>query len=129
MTANTDLPANQKLLVTLTLVTLLPWTARADNAALQPHYDVIVAGAGTGGTCAAIQAARMGASVLLLEETDWIGGRMNTAAVTSMDQGGQLVRNRGIYREFCQRVEAHYQGLGKNARVEFGSAHHTAAGI
>ena len=60
---------------------------------------------------------RMGTSVLLLEETDWIGGQMNAAAVTSMDEGGVLVRERGIYREFCQRVEAHYGRLGKSAEM------------
>ena len=32
---------------------------------------------------AAVQAARLGRSVLLLEETDWIGGQMTAAAVTS----------------------------------------------
>jgi len=39
-------------------------------------YDVIVVGAGTGGTSAAIAAARHGASVLLVEETGWVGGQM-----------------------------------------------------
>src|SRR5687767_7393869 len=39
-------------------------------------YDVIVVGAGTGGIGTAIQAARMGANVVILEETDWIGGQM-----------------------------------------------------
>ena len=41
------------------------------------EYDVVIAGAGTGGWAAAVQAARMGARVLLLEETDWIGGQMS----------------------------------------------------
>lgn len=86
---------------------------------LEPRYDMVIAGAGTGGTCAAIQAARMGASVLLLEETDWIGGQMNAAAVTSMDEGGLLVRERGIYREFCERVEGHYRPLGKTAETAY----------
>ena len=35
------------------------------------NADVIVVGAGTGGIAAAIQAARMGSRVILLEETDW----------------------------------------------------------
>lgn len=91
--------------------------ARGDG--MQERYDVVIAGAGTGGTCAAIQAARMGASVLLLEETDWIGGQMNAAAVTSMDEGGLLVRERGIYREFFERVEAHYRAIGKTAETAY----------
>ena len=51
------------------------------------RYDVIVAGAGTGGLAAAIQAARLGSDVLLVEPTDWIGGQLAAAGVTSMDEG------------------------------------------
>jgi hypothetical protein len=82
--------------------------------ALRPAYDVVVAGAGTGGIGAAIQAARLGASVLLIEETDWIGGQMLAAAVSALDEGGagNLVRSRGLYRELLQRIEAYYQPLG-----------------
>ena len=83
-------------------------------ASLQPAYDVVIAGAGTGGIGAAIQAARLGVSVLLLEETDWIGGQMLAAAVTAMDEGGagNLVRGRGLYRELLQQIENYYRPLG-----------------
>ncbi|MFU0842576.1 MAG: FAD-binding-2 domain-containing protein [Burkholderia sp.] len=37
-------------------------------------FDVIVAGSGAGGFAAAIRAAENGASVLLLEANDWLGG-------------------------------------------------------
>jgi len=37
-------------------------------------WDVLVAGAGAGGICAAVQAARMGARVLLVEKATEIGG-------------------------------------------------------
>lgn len=88
---------------------------------LHQRYDVVIAGAGTGGTMAAIQAARLGASVLLTEETDWIGGQMTAAAVTSMDEGplgsrfgeGRPgVRDRGLCREYSERAVAHYAKLG-----------------
>ncbi len=76
------------------------------------RYDVVVAGAGTGGFGAALQAARMGAKVLLLEETDHIGGQMANAAVTSMDEGGfwgkNTVRERGLFREFHESAVLHY---------------------
>jgi hypothetical protein len=81
---------------------------------LKGSYDVVVAGAGTGGCGAAIQAARMGRSVLLLDETDWIGGQMTAAAVTSMDEGVALCRERGLYHELCGLIAAHYQPLGIN---------------
>ena len=48
------------------------------------EYDIVVVGAGTGGCAAAIQAGRMGASVALVEESDWVGGQMTGAAVSSM---------------------------------------------
>ncbi|MBE2180425.1 MAG: FAD-dependent oxidoreductase [Chthoniobacterales bacterium] len=81
-------------------------------------YDVIVAGGGTGGWAAAIQASRMGAKVLLVEESDWIGGQMSAAAVTSMDEEGVFfkfpVRERGIYREFHQSMVNFYYSLNKD---------------
>ena len=86
-------------------------------------YDVVIAGAGTGGCGAAIQAARMGCSVLLLEETDWIGGQMNAAAVTSMDEGVTLVRERGIYRELCGMIAAHYSPLGIDYDTAYWHSH------
>ncbi|MGV3663634.1 MAG: FAD-dependent oxidoreductase [Prosthecobacter sp.] len=92
-------------------------------AQIRDRYDVVVAGAGTGGCGAAIQAARLGASVLLLEETDYIGGQMNAAAVTSMDEGGTLVRGRGLYRELVQRIEAHYRPLGIDPETAYQYGH------
>lgn len=85
---------------------------------LLDRYDVIVAGGGTGGSGAAIQASRMGASVLLLEETDWIGGQMSAAGVTAMDESGpagmRIVRERGLYREFHEAMAAYYYTLDKD---------------
>ncbi|WP_395743880.1 FAD-dependent oxidoreductase [Prosthecobacter sp.] len=92
-------------------------------AKLKESYDVVIAGAGTGGCGAAMQAARMGCTVLLLEETDWIGGQMNAAAVTSMDEGGTLVRKRGLYREWCGLVASHYQPLGINFMTAYWNSH------
>lgn len=85
---------------------------------LADNYDIIVAGAGTGGWAAAVQAARLGSKVLLLEESDWIGGQMAAAAVTTMDEEGCWekfpVRERGIYREFHQSMINHYYTLEKD---------------
>ena len=81
------------------------------------RYDVIVAGAGTGGLAAAIQAARLGSDVLLIEPTDWIGGQLAAAGVTSMDEGyppRAHLRERGLYGEFWRRATAFYRALGKS---------------
>jgi len=113
-------------LIALFLHTILCAGAFAGTADLRSHYDVIVAGAGTGGFGAAMQAARLGASVLLVEETDWIGGQMNAAAVTSMDEGPNhkdrpyvLVRERGLYHEFANEVTAYYKAKGISAETAY----------
>jgi ribosomal protein S9 len=92
-------------------------------ARLRGSYDIVIAGAGTGGVGAAAQAARMGRSVLLLEETDWVGGQMNAAAVTSMDEGRTLCRERGLYRELCGLIAAHYRPLGINWETAYWLRH------
>ena len=79
------------------------------------EYDVVVVGAGTGGVSAAIQAARMGAKVALLEETDWVGGQ--AIAVPNMDEGGNgldYIRQSGIYSEFTGRIRNYYNLRGKS---------------
>ncbi len=79
----------------------------------QNNYDIIVVGAGTGGVASAIQASRMGANVLLLEETDWVGGQATSSGVTSMD--GNYSMRYGIYKEFTDRIIQHYQSIGKQS--------------
>lgn len=79
-------------------------------------YDVIIVGAGTGGFAAAISAAREGANVLLIEETDWVGGQATAAGVSMMDGGKDIQREHpeSIYAEFIDKIEAHYQLIGKS---------------
>ncbi len=50
---------------------------------MNARYDVIVVGGGTAGIVAAIQAARAGASTLLIEKTSMLGGTMTAAAVSA----------------------------------------------
>lgn len=52
------------------------------------HYDVIVAGGGPGGVPAAIAAARMGATVLLLQNRPILGGNSSTEAGITLDGAG-----------------------------------------
>ena len=93
-------------------------------------YDVIIAGVGMGGFWHGDAGGRLGATVLLLEETDWIGGQMTAAAVTSMDEGPKhserdyvLVRERGLYREFTEEVTAHYRNRGMSAETAYWRSH------
>ena len=74
--------------------------------------DVIVYGATPGGFCAAIAAAREGASVVLLEPTGHVGG-VNTGGLCFSDSN-QTVRSTvmGLFDEWHARVEKDYQQRG-----------------
>jgi len=75
-------------------------------------YDVVVAGGGTGGIMAAIQAARDGARVAVFEPSSWIGGQMTAAGVSTMDD---LSRQKsGLYLDFISRVNKYYEDMGKS---------------
>ncbi|MEG1911222.1 MAG: FAD-dependent oxidoreductase [Cloacibacillus sp.] len=74
----------------------------ADNL----YFDVAVIGGGTGGSMAAVQAARMGMSVALIEQSDWVGGQMTGAAVSTIDD---VRRTRtGLYYEFILKAKEYY---------------------
>jgi hypothetical protein len=45
------------------------------------HADVVIVGGSLGGCAAALAACRAGMSVILVEETDWIGGQLTSQAV------------------------------------------------
>src|ERR1700712_5514234 len=75
---------------------------------LAQKYDVVIAGAGSGGVAAAIQAARMGMKVALLEETEYIGGQMGSAGGSNIDEGFRLTPPSGFYKEFIANMEAYY---------------------
>ena len=75
-------------------------------------YDVVVAGGGIGGISAAIQAVRLGASVLVVEPSDWIGGQATAAGVSTMDDLSRL--RSGLYLEFLSKVREYYEPMGKS---------------
>lgn len=77
--------------------------------------DVIVYGSTPGGFCAAIAAAREGASVILLEPTDHVGG-MNTGGLSHCDSN-QMVRSTlmGLFDEWHTRVVLDYTDRGLQA--------------
>lgn len=92
----------------LLTLAFLPLTLGAAN----PPSDVIVYGATPGGFCAAIAAAREGASVILLEPTAHIGG-VNTGGLSFSDSN-QTVRSTvmGLFDEWHTRIESDYQSRG-----------------
>ena len=86
--------------------------AASRTRAPRNSYDIIIAGAGTGGISAAIQAARMGASVLVVESSTWIGGQATAAGVSTMDDMSRQMS--GIYLEFINRIKNYYDYRGKS---------------
>lgn len=90
---------NQKLISTVFLAFL---------AACTPKYDLVVVGGGTGGTAAAIEAARGGVKVLVVEESPWLGGMLTSAGVSAID-GNYKLRG-GLFGEFTDSLAARYGG-------------------
>ena len=99
--------------------------ALALNAPAATNTDVLVYGATPAGFCAAIAAAREGASVILLEPTDHIGG-VNTGGLSFSDSN-QTVRSTvlGLFDEWHSRIEKDYQQRGVKLPYQAG----TTAGI
>ncbi len=95
------------------LITLLAALLLAPLTALHAaDPDVVVYGSTPGGFCAAIAAAREGASVILLEPTDHVGG-VNTGGLSFSDSN-QTVRSTvmGLFDEWQTRIEADYTSRG-----------------
>lgn len=100
------------ILAFITAAAVLPSAASASETMA---CDVAVVGAGAGGCAAAIQAARMGMTVLLLEPSDWVGGQMTAAAVSTMDD--KTFTRTGLYLEFISKIREDYKRIGKNTNT------------
>lgn len=72
----------------------------------QRQTQVLVIGGGTGGTAAAIQAARSGVKTLLVEPTSMLGGMLTAAGVSCTD--GNHLLNSGMWQEFREALYLHY---------------------
>lgn len=103
-------PSIRLFVSAIVLVTTLSQKGMAENDA-----DVIVYGSTPGGFCAAIAAAREGASVILLEPTGHVGA-MNTGGLSHCDSN-QMVRSTvmGLFDEWHTRVVRDYTDRGLNA--------------
>ena len=69
--------------------------------------DVVIYGGTSAGVVAAVQAKKMGHSVLLIEPTRHIGG-LTSGGLGMTDSGNRTVIG-GMSREFYQRVRQHYE--------------------
>lgn len=81
--------------------------------------DVLVVGGGTGGTAAAIQAARRGAKTILVSEFPWLGGMLTSAGVSAPDGNELEAFQTGLWGAFIQELQRR-QPLGlDNSWVSF----------
>ena len=94
----------KQLYITLLLSSLLQTATAQDTL----RTEILVLGGGTGGTAAAIQAARMGRKVILTEATTWLGGMLTAAGVSAVDGNHHLPS--GLWAEFRNALYKKYGG-------------------
>ena len=75
--------------------------------------EVLIAGGGTGGVAAALAAARRGRKVVLIEETDWLGGQMTSQGVAALDEHQYIESFGGTASYYAVRnaIRKHYGHL------------------
>src|SRR5689334_5812351 len=89
---------------------LLTSSSANEPRSREKRADVVILGGGVGGCAAALAAARAGCSVLLTEETDWIGGQLTQQAVPPDEH--PWIESFGCtrsYRRFRDGVRAYYR--------------------
>ncbi|CAD5945420.1 FAD-dependent oxidoreductase [Planktothrix agardhii] len=85
--------------------------------------DVLVVGGGTGGTAAALQAARRGAKTILVSQWPMLGGMLTSAGVVAPDGNELAAFQTGIWGAFLRELN-HRQPQGlDNAWVSFFTYH------
>ncbi len=93
------MPPCRFTLLTLASVILAAPVTAAD-------YDIVVYGGTSGGVAAAVQAARMGKTVVLIEPSKHVGG-LTSGGLGFTDSGNKAVVG-GLARDFYRRVKKHY---------------------
>ncbi|MBD1906997.1 FAD-dependent oxidoreductase [Funiculus sociatus GB2-A5] len=79
--------------------------------------DVLVVGGGTGGTAAAVQAARCGAKTVLVSEFTWLGGMLTSAGVSAPDGNELAAFQTGLWGEFLRSLQQRQPGGLHNSWV------------
>ncbi|TVQ28697.1 MAG: FAD-dependent oxidoreductase [Spirochaetaceae bacterium] len=78
---------------------------------MHEQTEILIVGASASGTCAAIQAGRMGRRVVVYESSPWVGGMLTAAGVSAIDGNNMLPS--GLWGEFREALRAHYGGADR----------------
>jgi hypothetical protein len=83
------------------------------EAVREVRCEILIAGGGTGGVAAALAAARRGRAVVLIEETDWLGGQMTSQGISALDEHEHIEAFGGTasYYAFRNAIRQHYGEL------------------
>src|SRR4028119_1572704 len=79
--------------------------------------DVLVVGGGTGGTAAAIQAARKGAQTILVSDMPWLGGMLTAAGVAAPDGNELAAFQTGLWGAYVRSLISRQPGGLDNSWV------------
>ncbi|WP_446352791.1 FAD-dependent oxidoreductase [Coleofasciculus sp. A1-SPW-01] len=85
--------------------------------------EVLVVGGGTGGTSAAIQAARRGVKTILVSEFSWLGGMLTTAGVCAPDGNELGAWQTGLWGAFLRELQQRQPGGLDNGWVSLFTYH------
>ena len=85
--------------------------------------DILVVGGSTGGTTAAIQAARCGVKTVLVTEFSWLGGMLTTAGVSAPDGNELAAWQTGIWGQYLRTLQQRQLGGLDNAWVSMFTYH------
>ncbi len=89
----------------------------------QLQADVLVVGGGTGGTAAALQAARRGAKTILVSQWSMLGGMLTSGGVPAPDGNELVAFQTGIWGAFIRELNQRQPEGLDNAWVSFFTYH------
>ncbi len=81
--------------------------------------EILIAGGSAGGVAAALAAASAGMRIVLLEQTDWLGGQLTSQGVSTPDENAfiELLPGSSSYSRFRARARAHYASTYRLSRA------------
>ncbi len=97
---------NKTIYFLMTLLSIMLIHVQCQNNSSVKEYDVVVYGGTSAGIAAAVQAKRMGKSVILIEQTSRIGG-LTTGGLGQTDIGNKAAIG-GFSREFYEGIKKYY---------------------